>query len=530
MKLKNYSIPIVAILILSVFIVSCKDEWDNHYSTKALNKSSLNLTQYIKSRKDLSIFYTMLTKTGYDSILSRSETYTVWAPTDSALKDVNLSDSLAVIRIVKNHITRFSYPSSSIGGTSRTILMLNDKLLPFAKAGAGFTFGSKTVTEPDWAFVNGIVHVLKEYTPYKRNLWEFITETNELDSIRKYINSLSYMTLDKDKSVFSSGILVEAVYKKANYVYTNLAALEAEDSTYTAILPNNAAWSEAYNRILPFYKTRDTEGGVASQIDTTKKVLIHDLFFRGKNTYPYAVDTLQSTGLNYFLHPNRLFANADKYELSNGYGFVTDKLKNDSTESWYKPIRIEAEWSVFGRITPFYNALSIYSIGTKFDISGHYYTSLVDISTSGSSLLSASFPILGYLSAKYNIYCVFVPTIISDTADTRPYKVRFYLNYVNAAGTTISKAIVDGNNAIQPPSPTKTSYTFTTDPMKIDKMLVVRNFQFPYRFVAPKNIADLSKAINLTVTVQNATAKTVVEQLSYNRNIKIDYIILEPVQ
>jgi hypothetical protein len=520
MKLKNYNLPLIAILILSVFVVSCREEWDNHYYEKALNKSSLNLYQYIQSRKELSIFTKMLNSTKYDSILSKSQTYTVWAPNDSALKDVDLNDSVAVIKIVKNHITRFSCPTSAIGISSKIMLMLNNKLIPFAKSTGGFTFGGKRVVESDLATANGIIHILGEYAPYKRNIWEFLNETDGLDSLKKYINSLTKMELDNSKS-YQNGVFVDSVFMSTNFVLDNLAALKTEDSIYSAILPNNTAWTEAYSRIFPYFNTLPKDGGVPAQIAYTKLALVMDLFFRGKKTVPLAEDTLKSTNGNIFISPNKLFENAQANEMSNGLSYVTSQLKYTAAESWCKEYRIEAENSYYGRLTSNYNANPIPSIGTGFNISRGYYLSLVPTTVSSISTLFATFSLPNTLSTKYNIYCVFVPSIITDPADLKPYKAKFYLSYVGADGKQVTDATIDINNTVQ--APTKVSNTFITDPTKVQKMLVVKDFTFPY-----SNLYTSTKSVTTVALKVKNDAK--VTDVGYNRNVKIDCIILEPVQ
>ena len=45
MRLRYYGIRIFALMVFTVLLAACKDEWDNHYDAKALNKSDLNLIE-----------------------------------------------------------------------------------------------------------------------------------------------------------------------------------------------------------------------------------------------------------------------------------------------------------------------------------------------------------------------------------------------------------------------------------------------------------------------------------------------------
>ena len=527
MRLRYNGIPIFALLtFLTVLVVSCTDDWDKHYSAEPANKSNLNLYQYIQGQTELSTFTKMLNSTGYDTILNKSQTFTVWAPTDQALVNVDLSDTAQVLKIVKNHITRFSYTTSGI--TSKTILMLDNKLIAFAKGAGGYTFGGKTIVQSDVATKNGIIHVLSEYAPYKMNIWEFLNKADGIDSVRNYINSLTILQLDTAAS-YKDGYFVSDVYKSTNKALTYLGKFKTEDSIYTAILPDNAAWSEAFSRILPFYNTLEKDGGVPAQIANTKWTIIQDLFFRGVKSLPIATDSIYSTYGHGFSNPNRLFEGAQATEMSNGLSYVTGKLKNSATESWFKEIRIEGEDALDGRSTSNYTATSVTSIGTGFNISKGYYVRLDPTTSSSISKLFVMFPIPNTLSAKYDIYCVFVPTSIVDPTDVRPNKVRFYLSYVNSMGVQVTNASVDINHTVQ--LPTQASAIFTTTPTSApEEILVVSGFQFPYSNLVKRLDYISSLLPTVSLKVENASGVTKAELENFNRTLRIDCIILKPVQ
>ena len=526
MRLRYYGIPFFALLIFTVLVSSCREDWDNHYYADASGKSKLNLYQYIQSQGELSTFTKMLKSTGYDSVLNKSQTFTVWAPNNQALVNVDLTDTALVRKIVKNHITRFSRPSSGV--ITKNVLMLDNKLIVFALGTTGYTFGGKTIVKSDVATTNGIIYILSDYAPYKMNIWEFINNATGIDSLRGYINSLTVNQIDTAAS-YKDGIFISTVYKQTNKALTYLGKFKSEDSLYTAILPDNAAWVEAYGRILPYYNTLSKDGGVPAQIANTKWTLIQDLFFKGKKTLPIVQDTLYSTYGHGFLNPNRLFTGTQATEMSNGLSYVTSQLQNSATDSWFKEIRIEAESTRYGRTTSNYTATSVTSIGTGYNISKGYYLRLDPTTSSSISKLFVNFPIPNTLSAKYDIYCVFVPTSIVDTTDKRPNKVRFYLSYVNSAGVQVTNASIDANHQVQLPS--KASAIFTTTPSgQPQMMLVTSGFQFSYSNLVGS--ADYISGLLSTVAlkVENAAGVNTTELAGFNRTLRIDCIILKPVQ
>lgn len=516
----KFKLPVLLLLIVVAGLFSCKDDWDNHYDKTLDSKSSLNLHEYIKSRSDLSTFQQVLHITGFDSILSKNLTYTVWAPDNETLADLSLKDTVELRKFVRSYITRFSSPTQGLYLKPAKLLMLNDKLMMFEKSGDGYTFDGNKLIEKDIALANGILHVLSDYKPYVRNIYEYINETKGLDSLRIYLASLNKKNLDMDKS-FSNGVFVDSIFKTTNYMLDTLAHFSREDSIYTAILPDNVAWKDAYSRAYPYFKTTAFAGGTKAQDVLTRKAIVNDMFFRTRLTLPIQADTLRSTGANTISSPNRLFDGAQKVVLSNGDAYVTSQFKNTAYDSWYKTINIEAEWEDLGRTQSNYSLSPMSSIGTGFSlISRRYYLAATPTSSSSLSTFFLRFPLPNNLSAKYNIYCVFVPSIITNPKDTLPYSVQFKLSYMASTGKQVLDAAIDKNNKVL--TPTGTSATFTTDGKTLQKMLVAKEFEFPYSNLYNGNNASITTA--LKVQYKSVTG------VPTSKELKIDCIILEPVQ
>lgn len=545
MKIKQKAMAVVTLMLITVFAVSCVDEWDEHYNAKPLDKIDKNLYEYLKSQDSLSIFTEMIEVSGYDTLLTKSQSFTVWAPTNSALqqylptllllKEVgSISDdfllpgifSLDDIRkVVSNHITRFNQTTSGL--KVRSLLMLNGKIAEFSKSGTVVTLGGMVVSKSDIAVNNGIVHVLGQMYPYRQNLWEFINNEPGLDSLRVFLNSLTVDEFDPEASIVD-GVLMDSIMREANILLEEVAALNTEDSTYSAILPDNGAWNEAYSRIYPFFKTSEADGGELVRDYRTKWSLVKDLFFRGKLNAPVTADTLYSTYGNAFTAPARLFENSQSNVMSNGMAYVSPQLKYTALDAWFKPIRVEAEASYYGRLLSNYTPAILSGLGTGVDISNRNYALFIDASQSSLSTLFVSFPIPNTLSGKYNIYCVFVPASLVDSTDLRPYKVKFSLKYTDSAGKVVNFGSVNANNEVKAPNATKA--TFTTNPNMVDKMLVVKDFEFPYSNIVDFSDPDYLNNISVALKVENDTKKNATEMKNFNRNLRIDCIILEPVQ
>lgn len=531
MKLKYTGTLFVFTILFSVsFLSSCKDDWNQHFNEVSIvQRSDLNLYDFIKSKENLSTFTTMLENTGYDKILSNSQTFTVWAPDNSSLTGIDPNNKALALEIVKNHIANYSFTTSGV--ISLTIAMVNGKLLPFTKNSKGYSLDGVNITTADLGTSNGILHILAEYSPYKKNIWEFIDQTSGLDSLKSYINSISFRVLDSVASYDKNGILVDSIFKIKNAVFDQLGKINIEDSIYTALLPNNTAWSELYNRISPYYKMLPADGGANQQRKSTLWTLAKNLFFYGAKNLPLSENKLVSTGNITFHNPTVLFDNTQKNTLSNGLAYVAStKLNVQDTASWNKPIKFEAEWqSYYGTTLSNYTASTLSGLGTNFLVSNKNYLYLKDASLNSISKLYATFPIPYTLSTKYNIYCVFIPRLILDANDVRPYKIKFTINYLNNAGT-VTTGYVDINHNVQ--TSASSLATFTTDATKLDKMLVASNFQIQYSNVilTARNAEEFAKQIKFSLKIENATAKNQTEMAKFSRDLMIDCIILEPVQ
>lgn len=519
MKLRYYGVTLVVALVIAFTATSCREEWDAHYNALPADKSELNLYDYIKTQPNLSTFASMLQTTGYDSILSKPQTFTVWAPSNEALSGLNVSDPALAMEIVKNHITRFSYTTSGI--TRSIMLMLNGKLIPFERLADGYYFNEKKITQPDLATSNGILHIINQYAPYKKNIWEYINTADGLDSLRTYINSLTLSEFDVDAS-YKDGVFVDSVFKISNQVLTRLARLNVEDSIYTALLPNNQAWTEAYNKIYPYYNTTEADGGVNQQRASTMWTIVKDLFFRGKIETPVQVNPLVTTSKTNLYNPDYLFSGSQPAVMSNGLSYIQNSWLISDTVSFFKPIKIEAEQATFGRTVSNFSVSVNSGLGTGMTISNNYYAFFRDAALSQLSKLYVTYNIPNTLSGKYNIYCVFVPKSILTPTDLKPYSVKFYLTYTNSSGVQVTNASIGAtNNVLKPTDP---AAIFTTDPTKVDKMLVVKDFTFPYSntvFTATTQ-AELLKQIKVALRIESVNTKE-------KDDILIDYIILEPV-
>lgn len=501
------SLPFV-VLISVLFTQACTQKWDEHYDEGSFNLSDKTLNELIQGYPDLSIFSKMVRIAGYNKILDASQSYTIWAPVNEALIGVDTTDIELVREIIENHIARSRFTTSDVN--NKSVHMLNGKYINFIRQSSGFSFGNNMIIDPNLPAINGLLHIIDGYTPYSNNLWEYIRRTEGLDSLRAYIYSQDKYIFDYENSMEigydSSGAPVyDSVFKFSNLVFEKIGAMNTEDSIYTAILPDNTAWNEAYERVINFFNFPENTGSALRQHDLTRFTIVKDMLFKTKVSQPATLDSLVSTSGNVFYNPGYLF-NTEPATLSNGMAYITDKMPYADTMSWFKKIRVEAE-NTIGRDNSSSNIFLRTSYGTGVNVSNNRYILVDPI----SSEPSVEFSIPNTLSAKYNMYCVFVPGSIVDPSNTIPTKAAFKLKYIRrSSGSTVTTDIKPVNNI--------------TDPNGMTKMFIG---QFDFEFA---NVIDEEYdivAVKLRVVNDVTTAE---EQAgTFSRTMRIDCVIFEPV-
>jgi hypothetical protein len=116
-----------------------------------------------------------------------------------------------------------------------------------------------------------------------------------------------------------------------------------------------------------------------------------------------------------------------------------------------------------------------------------------------------------------------VPTNIIADAAPKANKLKFFFSYLTANGTPVVDAPVDATNKLLAPG--KVGGIFTSEADKISKMFVTQ-FEFPYCNIL--ETGDPSSKITIKLKVENAVK--INETVKFSRIMRIDYIILEPVQ
>ena len=431
-----------------LLLAGCSDSWNDHYdTTPAGDASGATVMELLNSDPELSRFARMVETAGYTDLLNSSQTFTVWAPVNSALEDIDLNDAGAVSRTVANHIARFNISTAT--PDDEGVKMLNGKLIYFS----GNTFGGVTLLEGDIHVKNGLIHKMDRQIPYAYNFREYIDTHASTTSVAEFIARFDEMLLPSQipgaSATTSSDTEPVSFNRLLQYPFLGLGDIASEDSVFSMAIPDNAAWARAYEEIKPYFVTYNSDSSKADSIQDvqTSLAIVSDLIFRTGLKDPLTADSLISTTGSVIHSPAAYFNGMEEIGASNGRLFLAPALNYDMVETFNKPVRVEAEEQT-GR-TPAAGT-TVYTRNVSTDspyasqVSGQRYIEVFPVSSSRQP--GITFPLPNVLAGAYDIYAVFVPATVADaTNTTERTRVQFAVTYMGANGRNQSKTFNSKN-------------------------------------------------------------------------------------
>lgn len=329
MLLKNKYRLFGAALFL-IGIQACK-KWDDHIALRD-NALQETLVEHMAAEPSLSVFNEYLHKTGLDRELAGERSYTVWAPSNTALETLPSSitgDSATLRRYMENHIAG-QVVFTRMATDSLRVRLLNGKRI-FAN---GKKFDDANITKEDVAVKNGVLHIVDKLIAPQPSIWEFIEQTKSSFEQNNYIAALNYQSQDPELAELDSinPATGDPVYKPntgivtINTFRTKVYDIANEDSLYTYVVLNNAAYQSATQQQRPYFNSADpaiTDANASWNV-------VKDLAIRGL----HAPNQLQQALYSRFMV--RIPVNSsnivETHKVSNGIVYVVNQLDTDITE------------------------------------------------------------------------------------------------------------------------------------------------------------------------------------------------------
>ena len=298
----NRYIGAMALGTILLAVPGCTDTWDDHYDSGAAPETTVTLWERIKSNPDYSRFADIVQRAKYykdnthavpdytyADILSVGQVNTVWVPDNSAFtqeeyeKWLQMCESGSVAdgynvqqQFLGNHIALWRHNISEPG--IDTVKMINGKNLVFDKTARTLQDIPLAVGESGVAYnipaVNGVMHVLKGITPFHYNFYEYLKYSEPQTKLGKYIVSKDTTYFYPSASIEGlpdengNPTYVDSVYRTSNRLFEKTrylpnegaekwqmydlgfgARINEEDSVFIMLLPTDAAWDAAYERL-----------------------------------------------------------------------------------------------------------------------------------------------------------------------------------------------------------------------------------------------------------------------------------------
>ncbi len=347
---KNQSIIFLS-LFIGLFITGCKDKWEDHIKIQDPILTE-NLLGQITKNPDLSKFAEYLTKTGYDQVVASSKTFTIWAPTNLALQNLDpaiVNDTAKLKPFVANHISNQSY-FTNMPNPSLMIRTLNGKNITFTKT----KFEEANITVADRYVGNGVLHTIDLAILPKLNSWEYLN--NSMISLQQtFLKSLNYVYRDSSRAEVigidpktGRPILKEGSgYFPRNYFLQRAADISNEDVKYTFVILTDAAFTAEKEKLAKYFTVNNPlatpERNTFVSDSITNWNVVKDLAFKGDYTAATLPDTLTSNDSTR-IHLDK-GAILESHKVSNGVVLVMNRIDYPMSRK-IKPVIIQGEYYV----------------------------------------------------------------------------------------------------------------------------------------------------------------------------------------
>lgn len=517
--------------------------WQNVEANADLDSVAMILRRckVMKSQTDKSA------KQTYAELLATSQQLTAWLPkngTFNAKQYLDELDSAAVLRakdemagtraeydvanrFARNHIARFNYESNM--GEQRIALM-NSKIVNY-NAGEGTFNGVKLdAVNANILSSNGMLHVLDGESQFAYNIFERLQVDSRFAKIYGDIDKYNVYTFSASSSTQGSmnhnGSMeyVDSVWSRTNSLMTDarLTYLTDEDSLYVSVIPTDAAYEAARQKIHGLFKyaknynyawdasKRDwtNKGTNALKFNTdslttynvTSRILSASSFSVGYNSEGPVTTSNPQAFLNHVLTADSLNSNAslviynkdkgnvnpifdgqtadDAIKASNGYIFAVDNYNYDPSYSFIQKMNINGHNTsqVTGSTSEQAQYVTLNNENQNAEVNvdalgvdNFYYYFPV----SGNSQLNIDFKLNNVLSTKYKISIVLLPNRVNinniraeEDGTIIEEKPVFDVQIRDDKGSVIGKAVKN----------------VSVDQDKVEKKVLWEAFEFPYAY------------------------------------------------
>lgn len=393
---------------LALSLAGCK-KWDDHSEVTDQNITK-TLLDAINENSNLSKFAEYLKKTGLDKEVASSKTYTVWAPVNAALQNLDpalVADSARLRQFIGNHIALESYFTRNAQSAVR-VPMLNGKRVTFL---AG-KFDEANITKADNYVGNGVLHEIDKAILALPNAWELLDATKNSFQQSAFILSQTRKVFDPTNAIIDSinALTGQPIYRPGtdsvlrNSFNTGVYDLQDETKQYTYFILTDAGLNSEITKLTTYYKT--------STADSTKNLssfaVVRDLIVEGEYSLTQLPGILTSKfGAKISIDKSKI---VETRRMSNGIAYVISGINFDVKDK-IQPVVVQGEnyrgfYDATGNaVTPRQNNVSAIFIRSRVTPTGTPFT---DMFAYGHGIvgLNALYRVANLPSVKYKVYWV----------------------------------------------------------------------------------------------------------------------------
>lgn len=313
--MKSFIFLIFSAVVL--LFVSCRQQqWDEHGKT-TIEGADLDLLNAIMQQPEASKFYEILLKTGYDELLTSGGNFTIMAPDNAALNDVNMDDMVNLKKFAGNHIA-YGKRITSDGMLYSELNMISGKVVRYDETGS---FNGAQLKSPDHLAGNGVFHIIDRKMEFGSSIWEYISGLNYKQT--DFLKSCEHNVIDMLRSrpvgqhPQTGATVYDTVWMAVN-AFLEEVPLHDETKLFTYVVLQDEGFDALTNKFKPYFKRRNEK-----ETDSlTRFVISKDMIFDGIADIT-ANDTLTSLfGVKVALTGNVV---SGPYVATNGHVYVLNR-------------------------------------------------------------------------------------------------------------------------------------------------------------------------------------------------------------
>jgi uncharacterized surface protein with fasciclin (FAS1) repeats len=243
--------------LLILLLYSCQDKkWDDYYSKPDYLEEG-SIMHILSGTSDYKEFSGLIRKTGYDSLLSRNEMFTVFALKNGSFSSIDTtSDLVGLKKIMGMHILPMVVFKDRM--SNNNYLSLTGKALKFSETPEGETVNKITFSLFDKRVLNGVIHEVKSVIIPLPSLYELVVTDPDFSSLKlkSYIDSSYTRIVDtQNNKTIGFDTLGLPIYRtpiiyKQSSDYMSLVKIDNEMVLSTLFLPKESAMNSCFSKML----------------------------------------------------------------------------------------------------------------------------------------------------------------------------------------------------------------------------------------------------------------------------------------